>query len=828
MSEKNTDRYMQNAYEEVFNHEYHTESNSELFDSLIPDGWDIIDNLLLIIENKRLIKDKTKGRDQLFKYYDNIRNNHYQTYLILGLGNNKKSFKYVIYDSNKKLTKLTLKDIHDSLKINDSFNQQEIRNLNQYLYDNSINLSKSQKTLFIASVLIALKLDENILSDYDESTNSFLIADKMITTINKYYDDSIFASNFQFIKKSIHNKHLYHIFTTIKNDIKKYGKDILNQFYSEFCIWDKNNDGKLGIVLTPDDIVELMINKSFEYYYYFNGKVNNPSLIDFCTGTGSFLIKGSKFTSELYGCECGDERYSLAKCNFILHNLNYNNLRYNSCFNEPYNSNSFDICVINPPFSNKCTDEMNPNNKTNWKVLTKEQRFIMYQVELLKENGIGCCIVPRNNFNNNIKANNEFKKNLMNYCQILEVITCNNKVFVPNANVECTILIFRKYNNNEIINKSLDTKPLNTELNYQTKIINYSDDGYKIKKNIRLYDHKPIIREQLRILKPNDDWNYQNNNLKDINIKQLVDTYNIDYYCSLLKLKLRLNEEFKINLIRVKLGDLLEIIKVKTLITEKCNDGNYPLYGATKQNNPVKFINEYSINTYEYDDVSVKLNGVLCINKTGNGGAGICFKRKGIFGINPSVMICKMKYYLNNCNCALLSIQLHNIFNRSNTLANNKLNDVKVDLIVNDYFSDFNMDYVIENKEVKEWGEIKISEYFEVIKCESVKINECCDGNYPLISSCSGNNGICKFINSYSVEGEFISVARNGSVGSSFYHNGKLSITCDVILLKNIKNINLHLVAMILNYYLPNKYSYGNKLTIDKLMDEIISIPTFE
>ena len=65
MSEKNTDRYMQNIYEEVFNHEYHTEANNELFDSLIPDGWDIIDNILIIIENKRLIKDKNKGRDQL-------------------------------------------------------------------------------------------------------------------------------------------------------------------------------------------------------------------------------------------------------------------------------------------------------------------------------------------------------------------------------------------------------------------------------------------------------------------------------------------------------------------------------------------------------------------------------------------------------------------------------------------------------------------------------------------------------------------------------------------------------------------------------------------
>ena len=304
------------------------------------------------------------------------------------------------------------------MHIKPKIDEKEIRALNQYFYDNSINLSKSQKTLFIASVLICLKINENILNDYDDSCDSYLIADKMIDIISNYYSNQLFTINFYFIKKSTHNKHLYHIFNTIKNDIKKYGKDILNQFYSEFCIWDRNNDGKMGIVLTPDDIVDLMVTKSFDYYYQFNkdNQHKDIKLIDFCTGTGSFLIKGSKFTNSLYGCEIGDERYSLAKCNFILHDLDCNNLRYNSCFNEKYESNYFDISIINPPFSNKCQDELNPNNTTNWKSYTKEQRFIMYQIELLKENGIGCCIVPRNNFNNNIKANNEFKKSLMNYC----------------------------------------------------------------------------------------------------------------------------------------------------------------------------------------------------------------------------------------------------------------------------------------------------------------------------------------------------------------------------------------------------------------------------
>ena len=563
------------------------------------------------------------------------------------------------------------------------FSEKEIRDLNQYLYDNSINLSKSQKTLFIASVLICFKIDDKILDGYDESTNSFLIANKMIEIINNYYDDQLFTNNFKFINKSLHNKHLYYIINKIKIDIKQYGKDILNQFYSDFCVWDRNNDGKLGIVLTPDDIVDIMVNESFKYYYELNGNKDNIKVIDFCMGTGSFLIKSSNYTKLLYGCENGDERYSLAKCNFILNDLDYNNLKYDSCFNVKYNNNYFDISIINPPFSNRCQDELNPNNTTNWKSYTKEQRFIMYQVELLKVNGIGCCIVPRNNFNNNIKANNEFKKSLMNYCQILEVINCNSKVFVPNANVECTILIFRKYN--QIKNQSISTK------NNQTKIIDYSDDGYKVKKNIRLFDHKPVIREQFKVLKSTDDWNYYNqfNIIQDNILNQMINEYNNDY--------------------------------------------------------------NYSFNKY-------------LINK--------------------------------NLHCK----------------ENNKM-----------IFEEF-----IKYSKVTNWKVIRINEYFETVKVKSLKINECCDGIYPLISSCSGNNGICKYINKYSIEGEFISVARNGSVGSSFYQNGQISITTDIILLKPLKDINLHLVAMILNNYLPSRYSYSNKLSNDKIMNEIINVPIFE
>ena len=827
MSEKNTDRYMQNAYESIFNHEYHTETNP-IFNGLIPDGWDIIDNILIIIENKRLIKDKNKGRDQLFNYYDNILDDiktKYNAYLILGLGSNKKSFRYVIYDSNKNETKLTLQDLLLKIKPKHLFNEKEIRNLNQYLYDNSITLSKSQKTLFIASVLICLKIDQNILNDYDESSNSYLIADKMINVINDYFSDSLFTNNFNFIKKSIHNKHLYHIFNTIKVDIKQYGKDILNQFYSEFCIWDKNNDGKLGIVLTPDDIVDLMVNESFKCYYECNKELDNvnPKLIDFCTGTGSFLIKGSKFTKALYGCECGDERYSLAKCNFILHDLNYDNLKYNSCFNEPYNSNSFDISIINPPFSNKCNDSLNPNNTVNWNNYTKEQRFIMYQLELLKFGGIGCCIVPRSNFNNNIKATNNFKHEFMKYIKILKYYKCNNKVFMPNANVECVIIIYQK-----VIKTLEPNKSLNVE------IIDYSNDGYKLKKNIRIKETEPKLVTYHKDLQWDKDFNelQEDNNYPDIMKLLLKDKIDREYYRILDSINEITNENVSNNLTNlrtIKLSDFLEPIKLKTFQNDI--NGTYPLYGATKLNKETGKCNNYSINTFDNDDLLIQLYGICLICRTGNGGAGYLNVYKGIFGITNSVLPYKIKINLSELNLLFISVQLHKLFNRSNCFTTKDLN-INVNIIIDE--SKINIPKLqidsIKEQSIKEWKEFRISELLEVVNVKKrFKVEDSIDGNYPLVTRSSKNNGISKFINDYSVNFNSFTIAPSGSTGYCFYHDYWIAVdgSLKVFKLKEI-NIEPKLIALLITDKLISKYSYVNGLTNNKILNEIINVPIFE
>ena len=174
---------------------------------------------------------------------------------------------------------------------------------------------------------------------------------------------------------------------------------------------------------------------------------------------------------------------------------------------------------------------------------------------------------------------------------------------------------------------------------------------------------------------------------------------------------------------------------------------------------------------------------------------------------------------------------MHKVFSRFNNFTlkdlNTEVNVVMDESLIKPF--EIRIDDIDESDfKIKEWKEFKISDYFDVVKIKTLKINDCEKGNYPLISSSKFNYGICKYINTYSIEGEFISVARNGSVGSSFYQNGQISITTDIILLKPLKDINLHLMAMLLNYYLPSKYSYNNKLTINKLMNEIIKIPIFE
>lgn len=138
----------------------------------------------------------------------------------------------------------------------------------------------------------------------------------------------------------------------------------------------------------------------------------------------------------------------------------------------------------------------------------------------------------------------------------------------------------------------------------------------------------------------------------------------------------------------------------------------------------------------------------------------------------------------------------------------------------------------LEKIKLKDWIKIKISDYFELVNVENTyEIKKSLDGIYPLISSTSKNNGVAKFIDSYSIDiPECITVARNGSAGSCFYQSGKFAITGDVVILKlkEGKTLDLKLFSVLVTYFLTKKYDWSNKLINKKLTEEIIYYPIVE
>ena len=683
-SEKNTDSLMLNKFKEVFNCENYTGKNKKLFGDLIPDGWFEYNDILFIIEDKKSLKLKSSGYKQLTDYYNVAKETeefkkYKECYLILGCGT--KVLQYFIYSTINGKIELTNKKLEDfkNDEIENFFDQDLAHNFNQYFYDNfkkylddnDIKMTK-EKIFFVIAFLLCRKINPDIVSYFKDKTDGFIIADYLTKFIKEYYKDVLFYKSFEFLKYDLNKKHFYNLIKMLDFDVKYYTNDVLNQFYSEFKFYNKNS--KDGIVLTPHDIVKLMV-KELDIK-------QGESVADFCTGTGSFLIEASKYTDNLIGCEIKEDLYTIAKSNFILHDLKTDKLFFNNCFNQSFDK--YDHIILNPPYNLECDDNGEIKDIYGWRDFNIEQKFIIYQLQYLKENGTGCFIIPRNNFNNNEKKTNEFKNLLLKKCQILKIYNCNNKVFYPNAGIECIICVFKKC-------KSVEK--------YETEIIDYSNDGYDVLKNKRYKISEPKIKNYKEILIYDNDWNYQNIHVKLPTIQSV--------YYSLL------NNEF------------IRIIKM-----------------------------------YEIKEDYIGLS------------------------------------------------EKHKEF---------------ADKIDN-----------LRNIKLKEWVEINIGEYFNIIKVGKDKIfqiKKSQSGIYPLISSSANNNGIVKFIDSYSIDiPECITVARNGTVGSCFYQSGKFAITTDVIILKlkKDKTLDLKIFSVLVTYFLTKKYSWSNKLSIDKLIEEIIYYPIVE
>ena len=119
----------------------------------------------------------------------------------------------------------------------------------------------------------------------------------------------------------------------------------------------------------------------------------------------------------------------------------------------------------------------------------------------------------------------------------------------------------------------------------------------------------------------------------------------------------------------------------------------------------------------------------------------------------------------------------------------------------------------------------KISEYF-IASYGKIKepFGEFAGGETPFVSSGDFDNGVVGFFDIQPTNKDVITVARTGSIGSSFYHPYSCAINSDCIVLEQKQKMTQEQMLAIVTLLRKNifRYSYARKVTPQRLLDTMI------
>ena len=136
---------------------------------------------------------------------------------------------------------------------------------------------------------------------------------------------------------------------------------------------------------------------------------------------------------------------------------------------------------------------------------------------------------------------------------------------------------------------------------------------------------------------------------------------------------------------------------------------------------------------------------------------------------------------------------------------------------------------------VDEWGSFRLDELFSISRGRLAK-KPSDIGEVPYISSSGMNNGLNE---SFNIDGKYIvradlspviTVANNGSVGSTFVQEFSFAASSDVSVLEPIFNSNTDalLFIKVVIERSKNLYGYGRKWGLEKMRSSIIKLPVLE
>lgn len=473
----------------------------------------------------------------------------------------------------------------------------DIHELHNYIRDYT-KISNEDKSFFIACILISLKKPVfcKILENYDTKSYIYdLVRQNLV-------DLDIDVSVFEFLRNNENNIHFLNIIKMVKAIYDKHpSTDLLNQFYSEFVKYN-NTDGKsLGIVLTPDHVVKLMI-KLLDI-------TPQDTFLDLCTGTGSFPLEVLKYNPEsIIACEYQTKLYSLLKCNMILRgvNLDQNEIIHGNCFEYDFKANK---TAINPPYGMKDKRELD---------------FVLKQLESVSDGGLVCAIIPCSCLSKSPNRNKLYDMTI-----IKRIVICNNDLFYPNAGVKTCIILLQKQQH------SLETQ--------ETTLDNFEQDGFQIQRNKgRISVGDPVHNEQqISITKQHETWLYYEVEHSINRLTLQLKLLEIDYNTKRLLLSGNAQSDTDIPAIgfkAFKIPELFEVLKKpKTKYIPRPDELVYEI-SAKNNNNGIKGVVKATTNTFTKNKI-VLITG-------GNGGAGLAYYQECPFLLSSAtIALCPKEHF---------------------------------------------------------------------------------------------------------------------------------------------------------------------------------------
>ncbi len=186
------------------------------------------------------------------------------------------------------------------------------------------------------------------------------------------------------------------------------------------------------------------------------------TIYDPTCGSGSLLLRAQSYTANgnvsLYGQEMDNQTVTLAKLNMLLHGIQNPHIEQGDTINNPKFKNAgglqtFDVCIANPPFSNKkwfgdageddiyhrWSEDLCPPKKNG------DYAFLLHLISSMKEDtGRGACILPHGVlFRGNAEAT--IRQSLIEKnCVIEGIIGLPQNVFFGTGIPACILVINKK------------------------------------------------------------------------------------------------------------------------------------------------------------------------------------------------------------------------------------------------------------------------------------------------------------------------------------------------------------------------------------------------